>query len=73
MHVTDTYPPSTVHLSAICAALFWTNCNLPMSFFAAHDHSGPEATKLGPVGPVWSTEISRRQSNALSWTDLFPF
>jgi hypothetical protein len=28
-----------VHLSAIHSALFWTNCNCPMSFFALHDHT----------------------------------
>jgi hypothetical protein len=61
-----------VHLSAVPAALLWTNCNLHMSFFATQLGSRLGATKLGSVGPVWLIEMSRKQSNAL-WTDLFPF
>jgi hypothetical protein len=59
----------TVWLSVIRAAFFWTSCNLPISFLAAHMTtqlgSSPGASKLGPVGHVWSTEISRRMDRPL--------
>ena len=39
--------------------------------FAAQLGSCKGATKLAPVGTVWSTEMSRRESNAVSWTDRY--
>ena len=37
-----------------------------LSQMTTHLDSSPGVTKLGPVGPVWSTELSRRQRNTLS-------
>ena len=62
-----------VHLSAVRAALFCTNRNLSMSFLTTQLDSSPDVMKLEPVRPVWLTEISRKQSKALSWADLFQF